>query len=170
LLVGGVRAPGERPPQEKFLKRSSRTQRFADDWIGCCLHPNCSAPSIRKKENHTMRFNAAVPACLAALSMLTAAHAQAPGALQVVTPDQYRALPVAERQLYVAGVLDTMLGFNLPTHAMFAQCLPGVTASQLVQVVDQRLPDLPPVERSDMPVAVHNALLHACLDRGYKME
>jgi hypothetical protein len=124
----------------------------------------------RTPQNRIPARHVAVHAVCAAILLIgSVTHAQEQGGVvQIVTPNVYRALPVAERRLYVAGAFDALIGFSLPANAMLKHCLTGTSVTQLTQIVDERLPRLTSVERSSTPVAVHNALLQACLDRGYK--
>lgn len=105
--------------------------------------------------------------CVAA----SVAFAQTPGAIrQAVSPDHYQLMPPAERQIYVAGVLDADRVFFQLTQPVFAACLNGVTLAQATDVVDHSLPTLKPELRLSMPLAVHNALIEACNSSGYKVQ
>lgn len=99
---------------------------------------------------------------LMAFATLPAASAQTPGDLhQTVSPDQYRGMPLKQRQLYVASALDADRVFYQQTTQMFA-CLNGVTLAQATDIVDRGLTTLPPLASWTMPAVVHNALLNAC--------
>src|ERR1700692_2379264 len=101
---------------------------------------------------------------------VSAAFAQTPGGIrQAVSPDHYRSMPPAERQTYVAGVLDADRVFFQQTQPVFAACLNGVTLAQATDIVDKGLPNLKPELRLSMPLAVHNTLIEACNRSGYKV-
>lgn len=107
---------------------------------------------------------------LTAIVMATTAIAQTPAGIpQTVSPDQYPSMPPAERQIYVAGVLDADRVLFQQTQPVFAACLNRVTLAQATDVVDKGLPTLKPELRASMPLAVHNALIEACDRGGYKM-
>ncbi len=106
---------------------------------------------------------------LVACVTVSAALAQTSGGMrQAVSPDHYQSMQPAERQIYVAGVLDADRVFFQMTQPVFAACLNGVTLAQATDVVDKRLPTLKPELRLSMPLAVHNALIEACDRSGYK--
>ncbi|MGP8438008.1 hypothetical protein ACT2FY_08440 [Paraburkholderia fungorum] len=105
---------------------------------------------------------------LLALASFTAA-AQTP-VMQAYSFSSYAALPVAQRQAYVAGVLDTdrsMVPFE-QAHAKFARCLTGTTIEQLTVLVDARVNHPMPVDNGYVPFAVHNALDADCSRRGFQ--
>jgi hypothetical protein len=102
--------------------------------------------------------------------MVSAAVAQTPaGIAQTVSPDYYQSMPPAERQIYVAGVLDADRVLFQQTQPVFAACLNRVTLAQATDVVDKGLTSLKPELRASMPLAVHNALIEACDRSGYKL-
>jgi len=105
---------------------------------------------------------------LASATVLPAA-AQTP-VMQTYSFSTYAALPVAQRQAYVAGVLDadrSMVPFE-EAHAMFARCLTSTTIGQLTALVDARVNHPVPVDMGYVPLAVHNAIDEDCLRRGVK--
>lgn len=109
---------------------------------------------------------------LLALASVTAgrtAAAQTP-VMQAYSFSTYAALPVAQREAYVAGVLDadrSMVPFE-EAHAKFARCLAGTTIGQLTALVDARVSRPMPVDNGYVPFAVHNALDADCSRRGFK--
>src|SRR5476649_2441269 len=84
----------------------------------------------------------------------SAAIAQTPGGMrQAISPDHYQSMQPAERQIYVAGVLDADRVFFQMTQPVFAACLNGVTLAQATYVVDKGLPTMKPELRLSMPLA-----------------
>lgn len=107
----------------------------------------------------------------AALARVTAALSagQTP-IMQAYSFSSYAALPIAQRQAYVAGVLDadrSMVPFE-QAHAKFARCLAGMTIGQLTLLVDARVSHPVPVDSGYVPFAVHNALDVDCSRRGFQ--
>ncbi|MGP8431923.1 hypothetical protein ACT2FY_00420 [Paraburkholderia fungorum] len=105
---------------------------------------------------------------LLAMASLTAA-ARTP-VMQAYSFSSYAALPVAQRQAYVAGVLDadrSMVPFE-QAHAKFARCLAGTTIEQLTVLVDARVTHPMPMDNGYVPFAVHNALDADCSRRGFQ--
>ncbi|WP_186130641.1 hypothetical protein [Burkholderia gladioli] len=97
------------------------------------------------------------------------AAAQTP-VMQAYSFSTYAALPVAQRQAYVAGVLDadrSMVPFE-QAHAKFARCLADTTIGQLTVLVDARVNHPVPVDNGYVPFAVHNALDADCSRRGFQ--
>jgi hypothetical protein len=99
----------------------------------------------------------------------TTASAQTP-VIQAYNFSSYAALPVAQREAYVAGVLDadrSMVPFE-QAHAKFARCLAGATIGQLTALVDARVNHPVPMDNGYVPFAVHNALDVDCARRGFQ--
>lgn len=109
---------------------------------------------------------------LLALASMTAAKMAAAQALVVQTYSfaTYAALPVAQREAYVAGVLDadrSMVPLE-EAHAKFARCLSGTTIGQLTALVDERVNHPVPMDNGYVPFAVHNAVDTDCSRRGFR--
>lgn len=106
---------------------------------------------------------------LAGASVGSTVAAQTP-VMQAYSFSTYAALPVAQREAYVAGVLDadrSMVPFE-QAHAKFARCLVGTTIEQLTLLVDARVNHPVPLDNGYVPFAVHNALDADCSRRGFQ--
>lgn len=89
---------------------------------------------------------------------------------QTFSPAQYQALPVEQRQTYVAGALDTVR-FFAPTPEftnLYNACLSGTTVAQVTAVVDARASHPEPIDQDLMPLIVNNAVATDCNRRGFK--
>ncbi|WP_198294045.1 hypothetical protein [Burkholderia ubonensis] len=106
---------------------------------------------------------------LASVMAGATAAAQTP-VMQAHSFASYAALPVAQREAYVAGVLDadrSMVPFE-QAHAKFARCLAGTTIGQLTVLVDARVNHPVLMDNGYVPLAVHNALDADCTRRGFQ--
>ncbi|MCW3587387.1 hypothetical protein [Burkholderia cenocepacia] len=90
--------------------------------------------------------------------------------LQAYSPAQYLAIPIEQRQAYVAGVIDAArVVSSIPrVNELYGTCLAGMTIGQATAIVDARAKQPEPVDHDFMPVIVHNALMTDCNRRGFK--
>ncbi|WP_431229148.1 hypothetical protein [Burkholderia contaminans] len=121
---------------------------------------------------HNKQFTASktLALILTAGAMCTAVAAPRSQIAQAFSPAQYQALPIEQRQMYVAGALDTVR-FFAPTpefNELYNVCLAGTTIAQVTAVVDVRASHPEPIDQGLMPLIVNNSLAADCNRRGFK--
>ncbi|MBU9236319.1 hypothetical protein KTD19_28505 [Burkholderia multivorans] len=89
---------------------------------------------------------------------------------QAFSAAEYQALAVEQRQIYVAGVLDTVRIFapSAELKAFYNVCLTRTTLGQVTAVVDARASHPEPIDQGLMPLIVHNAVAAECNRSGFR--
>ncbi|HEM7851456.1 hypothetical protein LGM85_22750 [Burkholderia multivorans] len=89
---------------------------------------------------------------------------------QAFSAAEYQALAVEQRQIYVAGALDTVRIFapSAELRNFYNVCLTRTTLAQVTAVVDARASHPEPIDQGLMPLIVNNAVAAECNRSGFR--